>query len=250
MSTDQTSSTALALVPGATATPLTDQDWTIAVHRANWMHKQCQGMDDQRITLEKRYWMTAVMLGALLTKMKASCQHGEWGKLFTTNDKNPNSERVQNFHFSQATGNLYSKIYKGAVKKARKLKGIDIALIETAERNERTYEEISKLSDATSIREALQDLSPSPARKKQDPFGGKRNENGGPRKEDQPEVSPAERLDAERKAADDAISEICTNLARFQAQGRLPLVSAQKLAAAKTLLSNIIEDILNIKYSD
>ena len=235
--------TALALVPGETATSLTDQDWTIAVHRANWMHRQIEKSSEDIASLEQRRWMTAIVLGGLLSRMKANSPHGSWNSLFAKNDTC--------VVFDIRTAQRYMKLHKEVLKRAKRLKDVDITLIESGQRDERTLAEISKLSSAETLRQAYIDFGvtkPSKSSDKQDPFGGHRNETGGPRKEDRPEVSPAERLDAECQAADEALSALCTDLARFQAQGRLPLVSHQKLQAAKTLLANIIEDITTLNH--
>ena len=60
----------------------TNRDWEIAIVRANALHGQIAGLTGQIQTLEQKRWMTAVVLGGLLARMKAAAQHGEWGKLF------------------------------------------------------------------------------------------------------------------------------------------------------------------------
>ena len=64
----------------------TNRDWEIAIVRANALHGQITGLTGQIQTLEQKRWMTAVVLGGLLARMKAAAQHGEWKALFTKND--------------------------------------------------------------------------------------------------------------------------------------------------------------------
>ena len=61
----------------------TNRDWEIAIVRANALHGQITGLTGQIQTLEQKRWMTAVVLGGLLARMKAAAQHGEWKALFT-----------------------------------------------------------------------------------------------------------------------------------------------------------------------
>lgn len=54
----------------------TNRDWEIAIVRANALHGQITGLTNQIQTLEQKRWMTAVVLGGLLARMKAAAQHG------------------------------------------------------------------------------------------------------------------------------------------------------------------------------
>ena len=85
----------------------TNRDWEIAIVRANALHGQITGLTGQIQTLEQKRWMTAVVLGGLLARMKAAAQHGEWGKLF-----NPNSNNCANFNFGQREANKVMKLYR------------------------------------------------------------------------------------------------------------------------------------------
>lgn len=71
----------IQITPQNEAVATTNRDWEIAVVRANALHGQITGLTGQIQTLEQKRWMTAVVLGGLLTRMKSASQHGEWGKL-------------------------------------------------------------------------------------------------------------------------------------------------------------------------
>lgn len=128
----------------------TNRDWEIAIVRANALHGQITGLTNQIQTLEQKRWMTAVVLGGLLARMKAAAQHGEWKALFAKNDTC--------VVFDQRTAQRYMKLYREVLKRARKLGTVDVALIESGRRDARTLEEIGKLSDADSLRQAYFDF--------------------------------------------------------------------------------------------
>jgi len=60
----------------------TNRDWEIAIVRANALHGQITGLTNQIQNLEQKRWMTAVVLGGLLGRMKSASQHGDFQKLF------------------------------------------------------------------------------------------------------------------------------------------------------------------------
>lgn len=128
----------------------TNRDWEIAIVRTNALHGQITGLTNQIQTLEQKRWMTAVVLGGLLARMKAAAQHGEWGKLF--------GKTETCFRFDARTGRNYMKLYREVLKRARKLGTVDVALIESGRRDARTLKEIGKLSDADSLRQAYFDF--------------------------------------------------------------------------------------------
>lgn len=130
----------------------TNRDWEIAVVRANALHSQITGLTGQIQTLEQKRWMTAAVLGGLLVRMKAASKHGEWGKLFS------NGNHDSHFKFSKRTGDKYVSLYREVLKRAKKLGTVDVALIESGRRDARTLEEIGKLSDADSLRQAYFDF--------------------------------------------------------------------------------------------
>ncbi|PNC35802.1 hypothetical protein CXU12_00615 [Akkermansia muciniphila] len=130
----------------------TNRDWEIAIVRANALHGQIAGLTNQIQTLEQKRWMTAAVLGGLLVRMKAAAQHGEWGKLFS------NGNHDSHFKFSKRTGDKYVSLYREVLKRAKKLGTVDVALIESGRRDARTLEEIGKLSDADSLRQAYFDF--------------------------------------------------------------------------------------------
>ena len=149
----------------------TNRDWEIAIVRANALHGQITGLTNQIQSLEQKRWMTAAVLGGLLTRMKAAAQHGEWGKLFS------NGNHDSHFKFSKRTGDKYASLYREVLKRARKLGTVDVALIESGRRDARTLEEIGKLSDAASLRQAYFDFGVVAAPKKHG-FDGSGNPAG------------------------------------------------------------------------
>lgn len=147
----------------------TNRDWEIAIVRANALHGQIAGLSKQIQVLEQQRWMTAAVLGGLLIRMKEASQYGEWKSLFTKNDT-----RVV---FDQRTAQRYMKLHREVLKRARKLGTVDIALIESGRRDARTLEEIGKLSDADSLRQAYFDFGVVAAPKKHG-FDGSGNPAG------------------------------------------------------------------------
>lgn len=147
------------------------RDWEIAIVRANALHGQITGLTGQIQALEQKRWMTAVVLGGLLSRMKSASQHGEWGKLFS------NGNHDSHFKFSKRTGDKYASLYREVLKRARKLGTVDVALIESGRRDARTLEEIGKLSDADSLRQAYFDFGVVAAPKKHG-FDGSGNPAG------------------------------------------------------------------------
>lgn len=128
----------------------TNRDWEIAIVRANALHGQITGLTGQIQILEQKRWMTAVVLGGLLARMKAAAQHGEWKALFGKSDTCVT--------FEYRTAARYMKLHREVLKRAKKLGTVDVALIESGRRDARTLEEISKLSDADSLRQAYFDF--------------------------------------------------------------------------------------------
>lgn len=158
----------------------TNRDWEIAIVRANALHGQIAGLTGQIQTLEQKRWMTAVVLGGLLARMKAAAQHGVWGKLF--------GKTETCFRFDARTGRNYMKLHREVLKRAKKLGTVDVALIESGRRDARTLEEIGKLSDADSLRQAYFDFGVVAAPKKHG-FDGSGNPAG--RKADEKNLDDA-----------------------------------------------------------
>lgn len=152
MKRTEQSSTALMVLPQSEEIANTNRDWEIAIVRANALHGQIAGLTNQIQTLEQKRWMTAAVLGGLLVRMKAAAQHGEWGKLFS------NGNHDSHFKLSKRTGDKYVSLYREVLKRAKKLGTVDVALIESGRRDARTLEEIGKLSDADSLRQAYFDF--------------------------------------------------------------------------------------------
>ena len=165
------SSTALMILHQRENVAPISRDWEIAIVRANALHGQITGLTGQIQALEQKRWMTAVVLGGLLSRMKSASQHGEWGKLFS------NGNHDSHFKFSKRTGDKYASLYREVLKRARKLGTVDVALIESGRRDARTLEEIGKLSDADSLRQAYFDFGVVAAPKKHG-FDGSGNPAG------------------------------------------------------------------------
>ena len=97
----------------------TNRDWEIAIVRANALHGQITGLTNQIQNLEQKRWMTAVVLGGLLGRMKSASQHGDFQKLFNSKKDSPKSESW--FVFDKRTAQKYMKLHREVLKRARKL---------------------------------------------------------------------------------------------------------------------------------
>ena len=210
----------------------TNRDWEIAIVRANALHGQITGLTGQIQTLEQKRWMTAVVLGGLLARMKAAAQHGEWKALFTKNDTC--------VVFDKRTAQRYMKLYREVLKRARKLGTVDVALIESGRRDARTLEEIGKLSDADSLRQAYFDFGVVTPPKSHGTSTIDDNRGTG---KPQPIADPEEALAARQKSACDEFARIMVDLEAMLDTGRLPLVNQDALAEGKDILNNALRII-------
>lgn len=210
----------------------TNRDWEIAIVRANALHGQITGLTNQIQTLEQKRWMTAVVLGGLLARMKAAAQHGEWKALFAKNDTC--------VVFDQRTAQRYMKLYREVLKRARKLGTVDVALIESGRRDARTLEEIGKLSDADSLRQAYFDFGVVTPPKSHGTSTIDDNRGTG---KPQPVADPEEALAARQKSACDEFARIMVDLEAMLDTGRLPLVNQDALAEGKDILNNALRII-------
>lgn len=210
----------------------TKRDWEIAIVRANALHGQIAGLTGQIQTLEQKRWMTAVVLGGLLARMKAAAQHGEWGKLF--------GKTETCFRFDARTGRNYMKLHREVLKRAKKLGTVDVALIESGRRDARTLEEIGKLSDADSLRQAYFDFGVVTPPKSHGTSTIDDNRGTG---KPQPIADPEEALAARQKSACDEFARIMVDLEAMLDTGRLPLVNQDALAEGKDILNNALRII-------
>lgn len=210
----------------------TNRDWEIAIVRANALHGQITGLTNQIQTLEQKRWMTAVVLGGLLARMKAAAQHGEWKALFAKNDTC--------VVFDQRTAQRYMKLYREVLKRARKLGTVDVALIESGRRDARTLEEIGKLSDADSLRQAYFDFGVVTPPKSHGTSTIDDNRGTG---KPQPIADPEEALAARQKSACDEFARIMVDLEAMLDTGRLPLVNQDTLVKGKDILNNALRII-------
>lgn len=210
----------------------TNRDWEIAIVRANALHGQIAGLTGQIQTLEQKRWMTAVVLGGLLARMKAAAQHGKWGKLF--------GKTETCFRFDARTGRNYMKLHREVLKRAKKLGTVDVALIESGRRDARTLEEIGKLSDADSLRQAYFDFGVVTPPKSHGTSTIDDNRGTG---KPQPIADPEEALAARQKSACDEFARIMVDLEAMLDTGRLPLVNQDTLVKGKDILNNALRII-------
>ena len=210
----------------------TNRDWEIAIVRANALHGQITGLTNQIQTLEQKRWMTAVVLGGLLARMKAAAQHGEWKALFGKSDTCVT--------FEYRTAARYMKLYREVLKRARKLGTVDVALIESGRRDARTLEEIGKLSDADSLRQAYFDFGVGTPPKSHGTSTIDDNRGTG---KPQPIADPEEALAARQKSACDEFARIMVDLEAMLDTGRLPLVNQDTLVKGKDILNNALRII-------
>lgn len=210
------------------------RDWEIAIVRANALHGQITGLTGQIQALEQKRWMTAVVLGGLLSRMKSASQHGEWGKLFS------NGNHDSHFKFSKRTGDKYASLYREVLKRARKLGTVDVALIESGRRDARTLEEIGKLSDADSLRQAYFDFGVVSAPKS---HGFKESGNPAGRPAGEKEPDPEAELAEARKLATYAKNKLCQGLNEFCDLGRHALLDKVDLIALEIVLSSTLVQV-------
>lgn len=159
----------LAPVPPAT---LTTEQWHTAIAQANTLHTQISDLTTQITTLEQKRWLTAVLLGALLTRMKDASGHGEWQKLFPKRNHDSqfnlrDSKKRTCALFSHASAKRYMKLYREVLRRAQTLGTINITPLTngTLTLDDHTTAELTKLSDATTLRQAYLDfgiISPPP----------------------------------------------------------------------------------------
>lgn len=209
-----------------------NRDWEIAIVRANALHGQITGLTNQIQSLEQKRWMTAVVLGGLLNRMKSATQHGEWKALFTKNDTC--------VVFDQRTAQRYMKLHREVLKRAKKLGTVDLELIESGRRDARTLEEIGKLSDADSLRQAYFDFGVVTPPKSH--CTSTIDDNRGTGKP-QPIADPEEALAARQKSACDEFARIMVDLEAMLDTGRLPLVNQEALAEGKDILNSALRII-------
>lgn len=171
MNANNTSPLAPVLPPAT----LTTEQWQIATQQANTLHTQISDLTAELTKLEQKRWIIAVILGGLLTRMKAASGHGEWQKLFPK--RNHDSQFNQNydtcpkcepwFAFGLRTSEKYIKLYHEVLRRAQTLGTINITPLTNGTLNldDHTTAELTKLSDATTLRQAYLDfgiISPPP----------------------------------------------------------------------------------------
>ncbi|MBS5509386.1 MAG: hypothetical protein KHX31_12210, partial [Akkermansia sp.] len=226
------SSTALMVLHQNEAVVTTNRDWEIAIVRANALHGQITGLTKQIQTLEQKRWMTAVVLGGLLARMKSASQYGVWKALFTKNDTC--------VVFDQRTAQRYMKLYREVLKRAKKLGTVDVALIESGRRDARTLEEIGKLSDADSLRQAYFDFGVVTPPKS---HGFKASGNPDGRPAEEKETDPEAELAEARKLATYAKNKLCQDLSEFCDLGRHALLDKDDLTALEIVLRSTLDQV-------
>lgn len=216
----------------------TNRDWEIAIVRANALHDQITGLTNQIQSLEQKRWMTAVVLGGLLARMKAASQHGDFQKLF--NSKKDSTKSESWFVFDKRTAQKYMKLHREVLKRAKKLGTVDVALIESGRRDARTLEEIGKLSDADSLRQAYFDFGVVSAPKSHGTSTIADNRGVG---KPQPVLSPDEAMAIRQQAAHDEFARIIIDLRAMLDTGRLPLVDLPALQEGRDILTSALRII-------
>ena len=142
--------------------------------------------------------------------------------------------------FEYRTAARYMKLYREVLKRARKLGTVDVALIESGRRDARTLEEIGKLSDADSLRQAYFDFGVVTPPKSHGTSTIDDNRGTG---KPQPIADPEEALAARQKSACDEFARIMVDLEAMLDTGRLPLVNQDALAEGKDILNNALRII-------
>ena len=132
------------------------------------------------------------------------------------------------------------KLHREVLKRAKKLGTVDVELIESGRRDARTLEEISKLSDADSLRQAYFDFGVVSAPKSHGTSTIIDNRGVG---KPQPIADPEEALAARQKSACDEFARIMVDLEAMLDTGRLPLVNQQALAEGKDILNSTLRII-------
>lgn len=245
--TKEAASCELMLVDQPEEISVTTRDWDVAVHKANALHGQIIHAGDEIERIERQRWMTAVALGALLTRMKDASAHGQWSKIFSSN-----SAHVQNLVFTQNTAGRYMKLYKEVLKRAKRIKddSVDVALIEAGNRDAKTYAEIAKLSDADTLRQAyvdfnvIRDRSTSAVSTQ---FTGSGNPAGRPKKDTLESTDPEAEAEEARQLATYASSEIIRELMTFVDQGRHALLATSDMNALESALRHATRELHTVR---
>lgn len=228
----------IQIMPQQEAAVTINRDWEIAIVRANALHSQIAGLTGQIQILEQKRWMTAVVLGGLLGRMKSASQHGDFQKLFNSKKDSPKSESWS--VFDKRTAQKYMKLHREVLKRAKKLGTVDVALIESGRRDARTLEEIGKLSDADSLRQAYFDFGVVSAPK---PHGFKESGNPAGRPAEEKETDPEAELAEARKLATYAKNKLCQDLSEFCDLGRHALLDKDDLAALEIVLRSTLDQV-------
>lgn len=132
------------------------------------------------------------------------------------------------------------KLHREVLKRARKLGTVDVALIESGRRDARTLEEIGKLSDADSLRQAYFDFGVvSPPKT----HGFKDSGNPAGRPIGEKETDPEAELAEARKLATYAKDKLCQGLSEFCDLGRHALLDKDDLTALEIVLRSTLDQI-------
>lgn len=87
------------------------------IHDINRFHRAATIKADEARQKAQEATHYAILCGTRLEALKASCEHGQWGKLFAKKPKNLTSNSAQNgecaeFEFSQDTASRYIEVAK------------------------------------------------------------------------------------------------------------------------------------------
>lgn len=138
------------------------------------------------------------------------------------------------------------KLYREVLKRARKLGTVDVALIESGRRDARTLEEIGKLSDADSLRQAYFDFGVVTPPKSHG-FQASGNPDGRPAREK--ETNPEAELAEARKLAAYAKNKLCQDLSEFCDLGRHALLDKDDLTALEIVLRSTLDQVQSARKS-
>lgn len=79
------------------------------ISEANRLHRYAQAQAEMAACAGRNAVIAGLKLGKLLTELKSTAAHGEWGRLFK---EDANSNHGSNFEFTQRCANQYMRCYK------------------------------------------------------------------------------------------------------------------------------------------
>ncbi len=179
-------------------------------------------------------WKLGVILGGGLMRMKESIPHGGFKKLFGK------SASCCTFEFGYRSASNYMKLYKLAVKKAKSLSlEEEILTLLASPDDPRLSELLSELTDAKSMRQAMEEL-----KEEHVPSFSAPNTKG---RVSKPAESVISKLEEEEELASEGLHLQAVNLQEMIKDGSLIKASAEaqlELLSALVTAKNIIDNAL------